>query len=468
LFGYYEAGADIPGEQMPGSQVYTCLSHDIIAHETTHAILDGMHRRYNEATNPDVLAFHEGFADIVALMQHFTIREVLEREISRTRGDLEAESMLGSLAVQFGQTSGRRGALRNAIGRMENGRWTRFVPDPADLQKRVTPHARGAVLVAAVFDAFLAIYRARTADLLRISTGGTGVLPGGALHPDLVHRLADEAAKSAGHVLNMCIRALDYLPPVDVTFFEYLRALVTADFDLVANDRYGYRVAFVEAFRRRGIYPLNLGESGPDIPRTLSVDTLRWQGLARSLVPARQWAAVQKEYAAVIQQLKQYAGACLYQSGRESLFTDTYRERIALHKRLEGVFKKLPAFAAELGLDRNQGFEVHALRSAIRTAPDGRSAPEVIVSLTQTRTVAADRSTGTPKHTFRGGSTLVADLTTGRLKYRIIKNIKSEHRAERTAAYMRETAADPLRALFVAPGDAEPFAALHALHDESL
>ena len=240
---------------MPGSRVYACLSHDIIAHETTHAILDGMHRRFNEPSNPDVLALHEGFADIVALMQHFTIQEVLEQEISRTRGDIEAESMLGSLAVQFGYATGGRGALRNAIGRVEGGVWKRFVPDPSDLQKRLTPHSRGAILVAAVFDAFIAIYKARIADLLRIYTGGTGVLPNGAIHPDLVRRLADEAAKSAGHVLNMCIRALDYLPPVDVTFFEYLRALITADFDLVSDDRHNYRVAFVEAFRRRGIYP---------------------------------------------------------------------------------------------------------------------------------------------------------------------------------------------------------------------
>ena len=57
------------------------------------------------------------------------------------------------------------------------------MPDPAELGKRVTPHARGAILVAAVFDAFLAIYRVRTADLLRIYTGGTGVLPSGAMQP---------------------------------------------------------------------------------------------------------------------------------------------------------------------------------------------------------------------------------------------------------------------------------------------
>jgi hypothetical protein len=153
-----------------------------------------MHCRFSEPTNPDVLALHEGFADIVALMQHFTIPEVLQPEITRTRGDVEAESMLGSLAVQFGRATSGRGALRDAIGRVEGGAWRRFIPDPADLSKRLTPHSRGAALVAAVFDAFIAIYKTRVADLLRISTGGTGVLPSGAIHPDLVHRLANEAA----------------------------------------------------------------------------------------------------------------------------------------------------------------------------------------------------------------------------------------------------------------------------------
>ena len=63
---------------MPNTQVFTCLSHDIIAHETAHAILDGIYSNYTDDTNPDVLAFHEGFADIVALFQHFTFPEVLK------------------------------------------------------------------------------------------------------------------------------------------------------------------------------------------------------------------------------------------------------------------------------------------------------------------------------------------------------------------------------------------------------
>src|SRR5262249_22329038 len=81
----------------------------------------------------------------------------------------------------------------------------------------------------------------------RLATNGTGLLPAGELHPDLEDALATEAAKAARHLLQMCVRALDYCPPVDITFGEYLRALVTADADLVPDDGLNYRLAVGEA-----------------------------------------------------------------------------------------------------------------------------------------------------------------------------------------------------------------------------
>ena len=189
-------------------------------------------------SNPDVLAFHEAFADIVALFQHFTQPEALRHQIARTRGDLASQNLLGELAHQFGQAIGNHGALRDAIGKPDpvTGIWSPPCPTPRTIATATEPHDRGAILVAAMFDAFLSIYKARIADLLRIATGGSGVLPEGNLHPDLVNRLAGEATKTAGHILRMAIRALDYCPPVDITFGEYLRALVTADDDLVPDD----------------------------------------------------------------------------------------------------------------------------------------------------------------------------------------------------------------------------------------
>src|SRR5918997_249097 len=143
LFGYFPVTTkDI--HNVPGTLVFTCLSHDIVAHEVTHALLDGVHPRFNEPTNPDVHAFHEAFADVVALFQHFSYPGVLRDQIGRTRGNLASENLLGQLAQQFGRASGRGAALRDALGGIkgETGRWEPHRPDVRALERTHQPHAR--------------------------------------------------------------------------------------------------------------------------------------------------------------------------------------------------------------------------------------------------------------------------------------------------------------------------------------
>jgi len=88
LFGYFRAADDNQGNNLPGQRIFTCLSHDIIAHEVTHAIIDGIRAFFTEATNPDVLAFHEAFADMTALFLHFSHKEALLDTIRKTGGRL--------------------------------------------------------------------------------------------------------------------------------------------------------------------------------------------------------------------------------------------------------------------------------------------------------------------------------------------------------------------------------------------
>ena len=440
LFGYFPAARRDPGSNLPGGMVFACLSHDIVAHETTHALLDGLHRRFQEATNPDVLAFHEAFADIVAIFQHFTFPEVLRYQIQKVGGDLAFGDLLADLARQFGEAMGRSRALRSAIH-----------VDPAKINYNNTtePHDRGSILVAAVFDAFLAVYRRRIADLLRIATGGSGVLPTGALHPDLVNRLADEAAKTSRHILNICIRALDYCPPVDITFGNYLRALITADFDLVPDDPYGYRIAFLDAFRRREIYP--------DDIRTLSVESLRWQEPVSQ--PAR-------------------LGEILAQL---NLDWDLFKDR---RQAYEGARANATKFwqwlvnkdnlsrkqAEQMGIDLSSGMkvEVHSVRPARRVAPDGSFLTDLVVVLTQRRPAPPDpNDPAQDKFWFRGGCTLLIDSRKGRerIRYSIMKNINNELRLEKQREFRRGNAGLSLNALYFSDAledvNREPFAMLH-------
>ncbi len=463
LFGYFPAmRASDGGGSKYGGMVFTCLSHDIVAHETTHALLDGLHRRYQEPSNLDVLAFHEAFADIVALFHHFTLPELLRFEIARTRGDLRIGRLMADLAQEFGEAIGRSKALRSAIG-----------VDPKEINYADTtePHSRGSILVAAVFDAFLSIYQRRTDDLLRIATGGAGILRPGAIHPDLVERLADEAAKTARHVLNICIRALDYCPPVDVTFGDFLRALITADADLVGVDKYGYRVAFLEAFRNRGI---DFGGV-----RTLSVESLQWAS------PNRQLEGLGKA-------LKEMHFEWSRSGDRRLAYENSHVNAARLHGWLKTNLD--PETAMLLGLNRHEldpgdtvgfetdsdkrpKFEVHSVRPANRVSPDGAIKSSIIVVLTQWRWVSLDpeekgfpqQGTGDPGpgwFKLRGGATLVIDPANDEepIRYAVVKSIWSESRA-RAQRQFRDTSATNLHSLYfgadVEGDEAEPFALLH-------
>lgn len=478
MFGYFSAAPVDETLNMPDSLVFTCLSHDIIAHETTHAILDGMHDNFNEATNPDMLAFHEAFADIVALFQHFSFPQVLEHQIAKTRGDLNTQNMLGKLAQQVGTASGSYGSLRDAIGKMdeETGTWKPGIPDPSDYQTVMEPHSRGSILVAAIFEAFTNMYKSRTEDLLRIATNGTGILPMGDLHPDLVKRLSREAAKAASHVLNMCIRALDYCPSVDLTFGDYLRAIITADLDLVTDDKWKYRLAFIDAFRRRGIYPEGI--------KTLSVDSLRFpllnlgylrndQGKKVDAEPEDQLVGNEtRQLLGIINGfLRDYGDAIKYVSNREDIFNitrayiagnydDPTNKIIGLHQRIKSKFQNSLDFirltgllfhadAEKYGIRRSirygfPAFQIQNLRLVSRVSPEGTQINHVVFSIMQKSGVLCKGGKFSGNYVpplsfdhnnpayeppappeegfeFKGACTLIFDLDTQKLKYAIAK-----------------------------------------------
>jgi hypothetical protein len=292
LFGYFRAaeGGTDPGRNLPGQRIFTCLSHDIIAHEVTHAVIDGIRAFFTEPTNPDVLAFHEAFADLTALFLHFSHKDALRDTIRRTGGRLHASELapdaagvgtpgaraatreraritdeirarnpLIELAQQFGEASGMGRGLRGALD---------IPPDPKAMRIRVDDaHFRGSILVAAVFDAYFSTYLRAAAPLFRICRAGGGDLESFELPAPLADALADAASKAADEFFQLCARALDYCPPVDVTFGDYLRALVTASTDLRPEQR-DVRQALMQSFRARGILP--------DSASFFSEDALVW------------------------------------------------------------------------------------------------------------------------------------------------------------------------------------------------
>lgn len=258
LFGYYSAEQDVTGRNLPGGFVFTSLSHDVVAHECTHALLDGLRAHFTIATHPDVAAFHEGFADIVAVLHRFSQAEVVRRVLAESRGVLDVPA-LTAIGVQFGETSGEMGPIRLVSDVEHPGE------DPKPYTEFREEHDRGRVLAAAIYEAFTRIFERKKRRYLLLATGGTGVRrPDAELPTGLLDLYVDLARELAGQFLNVCIRALDYCPPVDIRFGDYLRAVITADYNLVPEDPHGYREAWIDAFRRRKIYPKHVANLGED------------------------------------------------------------------------------------------------------------------------------------------------------------------------------------------------------------
>ena len=436
LFGYFRADEANPGPNLPGQTVFTCLSHDIVAHEMTHALVHRLRPHYMEPSNRDVLAFHEGFADIVAIFQHFSFPEILTGAIQATRARLSSADSLVKLAQQFGYATGMGQALRSALDDEADA------DDPAGEKRRkrdrlnrqlyetvAEPHERGSILVAAVFDAFFATYQCRIRDLIRIATGGSGVLPEGDLHPDLVGRIAKEASKTAQNVLTMSIRAFDYLPPVDITFGDFLRALVTADTELVPLDDRGLRAAMIEAFRIRGVYP--------DDVISLAQESLLWEDRTGE-VPDLPVNLLRQQLVLSARAFDRYA------PGRESDDDPIGPWASALR-----------AWAQENArpLDLVPGLRValQGFHTVFRVSPDGQLLIEMVARFVQTQKGGPDALP------LRGGTTVVAS-SEGKVRYAVSKPLPSKalrpeaHRAgqRRAGAHAllsgQENLADPLQA----------------------
>lgn len=416
LFGYFRASQTDPGRNLPGQTVFTCLSHDIIVHETTHAILDGIRTYFGEMTNPDVPAFHEAFADITALFQHFSYEEALLDTIQRSGGrlykshlqpeagpasekevtiqaQLAANNPLVGLAQQFGEARGTGRALRSALGEPPN---PQLIKNP-DLEA----HERGAILVSAVFDAYFTVYLRRTADLFRIYRASGGNTDTDELSGPMANLLADAASRTAAHIFKICVRAIDYCPPVDITFGDYLRAIITADRDSCPEDEDGFRDAIMQAFRLRGILP--------DDAKYFSEESLSWPKVPEGFLPPVE-GLIFGDPNGLTDGQKDHNGDLLRAYARKN--------------------------AARLGFRSDQFISVPSFYPAFRIAPDGSLRIDMVVEMSQK--YDAPFHPGKPElgsFPMRGGATLLiakplpekGKESPGVIEYLIRKHLDGAH-----------------------------------------
>jgi hypothetical protein len=403
-FGAFEVKDTDSPTVLPGGMVFLALSHDVIAHEMTHALLDGVRAHLLEDTNPDVPAFHEAFADLVALFHHFRYPEVVEHALEQAGGRIDADVLFG-LAREFGEAlHGEPGkALRRAAASMR-----RDGPDCAP-PLRLTgdepgePHERGAVLVSAIFTAYAEVFERKAAPLFRLAHATQG--PGRTLPHELITLLADEACQIADEFLHVCIRAIDYCPPMDLRFGEYLRALVTADVALNPSDRLGVRDELIKAFRRCNV----------DFGKVLDLSqySLEWNGPGRSdlAVPGLAWSEL----------------AMANDGITPADVREVERQAAALARFALGSGEAREAFGLVMPGKGYGPIVVESIRPAVRRNREGRIIHGLVAELSQQRERGGRR--------FAGGATVVLNEE-GVLLYAIRKRVDDDVREETQLRYL--------------------------------
>jgi len=356
-----------------------------------------------ELSTPDQAAFHEGFADLVAVLSVFSVPYMVDAGLDLASGgqsklisskllerDVLKQSVLFGLAKQMGRELSviRGDALRRSVVLVPGKPYmsTLLYPEFGE------PHRRGELLVAAVLNAALDIWLARLAKI--------GPVAPGKKDRSIVR---DEGARVSGHLLTMAIRALDYCPPTDLTFSDYLSALLTIDREVVPDDdKYGYRKSLLKNFNDYGIQ--QAGET--DVDGT-------WKRCNEELIYSR--------------------------SHYNSM----------LHEPQE-VFRFIWENRHSLKIDPDSYVEVQSVRPAVRVGPDGFVLHETVAEYIQILTLQANElkkrlgiippkgiDPGRRIRIFGGGALIFDEY--GQLKYQIANRIENTKHQQARLDYLGES-----------------------------
>lgn len=218
----------------PENRVYTCLSHDIVAHETGHAILDGVRPYYNECSSFQTAAFHEFIADLTAILIALRNNDLRQVLAEATKGDLTKARSLADVAEQFSEHVVNREYLRSALNR-----------DNMEIAvKSRSPHECSKALTGAMFD----IMTRMAANYMQKR-----------------EKTPKEALwYTIDRFTRVALQPLDYCPPVDIQFEDYVQAVIRRDQLTNPRDPYGYRQIMREVFEERQIpHPTDEDEPSP-------------------------------------------------------------------------------------------------------------------------------------------------------------------------------------------------------------
>lgn len=249
---YYYGDLDRPG--------YTCLSHDIIAHETGHAILDGIRPLYNQLSSVQTLAFHEFIGDLTAILLALFNKDIRHFVSQTTAGRLDEADVLANIAEEFAREVEGRPYLRSAFND------TRLQDD--EIRDSLSPHTVSQVLTGAMWDILTGIATKHLEKNLPVDSEEDGDEETDEIEATGQKVTPDQALWwAADRFRRVALQPLDLCPPCDIQFSDYAKAVIRNDILTNPVDEQGYRPLMLDVFHQRGLCECGY-KLGEEIPET--------------------------------------------------------------------------------------------------------------------------------------------------------------------------------------------------------
>jgi len=221
-------------DRKTGETVHTGKSYDTVAHETGHALLDGLKPGFL-GWNIETEALHEAVADIVSMLS--ALQEPANRQmfLSQIAAGFKVHNCIADTGEQFGKSAMGKPFIRTAINNYgyKNPYTLPVMPTGAEDELTGEAHNFCRVFTGAFYDVMEKIYAQNLAR---------GMSPEAALI---------STTDACGRLL---MKGIDRCPPSNATFKDLAKGMIEAD---RAGEKGQYGKLLAEVFDSRWIYMKN-------------------------------------------------------------------------------------------------------------------------------------------------------------------------------------------------------------------